>query len=95
MTDLPEIPQESEERTVLAFDSDDPEFMRGVEVGINFMLVQLSDLPINVVAHWNNAEMMLRIAEASGVSIVSQDVNEEFMVVTFDHWPEDTLDDDV
>lgn len=93
MTDISPSPENA--TPILAFDSDHPEFMRGVEVGMHFMMLQDAELPARVVVHLSNAEMMLRIAEALGLACSSQEVDDEYMVLTYFELPYDVLDDDV
>lgn len=56
----------------LAFDSDDPEFARGVEVGR--LWEQLKDPePLEQTIHAGNVEMAVRMAEATGRRMVVED----------------------
>lgn len=50
----------------LAFDTDDPEFVRGVEAGKLYECVRTTDGSVEQVIHATNAEMALRIAESCG-----------------------------
>lgn len=68
----------------LAFDSDDPEFMRGVEVGLVWACLQSEPAePVVAQVHAANIEMMLRMSDATHRPIRSEDVNDDWMVVTF------------
>jgi hypothetical protein len=51
---------------VLAFDTDDPEFVRGVEVGMILSTLEARGYYEGTV-HVSNAEMIMRVAEASGL----------------------------
>jgi hypothetical protein len=69
----------------LPFDTDDPEFARGVEVGIVWEKLDrlaFTDSHTTTV-HSANTEMMLRIAEATGRPVASEDVDAEWTHVTF------------
>ncbi|MDE2101502.1 MAG: hypothetical protein KGL39_29925 [Patescibacteria group bacterium] len=50
----------------LAFDTDDPEFIRGVEVGMLYEQLTTNPEQQTHIAHAANAEMVLRLAEACG-----------------------------
>ena len=68
-------------RLVLPFDTDDAAFVRGFEVG--FLYGQLPGDQRTFVVHTSNAEMVLRLAEALGLSVVSTELDDHFMEVTF------------
>jgi len=52
---------------LLPFDTDDPEFARGFEAGRVWALLQLKrDESCEVVVHVANAEMAIRMGEATG-----------------------------
>jgi hypothetical protein len=52
---------------LLPFDTDDPEFARGFEAGRIWALLQHDpDQPHEVVVHAANAEMAIRMGEATG-----------------------------
>lgn len=55
----------SEYSLLLAFDVDDPEFVRGFECGRVWVRAQEDDDEFMVTVHLTNAEMMLRISEAT------------------------------
>lgn len=66
-TPLPEgEDSEDEWGLVLAFDSDDPEFARGVEIGSMWTEVEENGRCERMI-RGNNAEMAMRIAEAKGL----------------------------
>lgn len=60
---------------VLAFDTDDPEFARGVEVGR--LWEQLRNEPDAFVQeiHATNAEMVLRMGEATGRTVAAEEMD--------------------
>jgi hypothetical protein len=69
----------------LAFDSDDPEFCRGVDVGRMYEL--LHALPAEETLDFTclgwNAEMILRLAESFGRSVESEETRDDWLNVTF------------
>jgi hypothetical protein len=52
---------------LLAFDSDDPEFARGVEIGILFERLERDGCLDHQTVTAANAEMVIRLAEAKGL----------------------------
>ncbi len=67
----------------LAFDTDDAEFARGVEVGRLWELLRSEPGPVTETVHVVNAEMVLRIAEALGRDVVSEEHDPTWMTVRF------------
>jgi hypothetical protein len=68
----------------LAFDTNDPEFARGVEVGKLYEYLRWNpDEEFEQLVHLANAEMVLRIAEALGRPVVSEEHDTTWMTVTF------------
>lgn len=58
---------------LLLFDTDNPEFARGFEVGrIYEMLVNDNAEVMNQPFHASNVEMVLRIAEARGLTVTAE-----------------------
>jgi hypothetical protein len=77
-------------RLVHAYDSDDPEFVRGAEVGALEAKVQLlGDVVIHDVMRRSNEEMVRRIAEGAGRAWSAQPIDETWMDVTLEA-PADT-----
>lgn len=68
---------------VVGFDTDAPEFTRGVEIGMLYERLRSEDYPVSAVVHASNAEMVLRLAETFAVSAKSQDEGDEWLSVTF------------
>lgn len=66
----------------LAFDSDDPEFRRGVEAGMIWQRLE-QEQAFECYLHPENAEMCMRIAEAKGVSFKAEPAGDEWLWVTF------------
>ena len=78
MSDGGELPGYS---LALPFDSDEPEFRRGVEAGM--LWADLEHLPgVTVSIHADNAEMVMRIAEARGLPFSAEPVGEDWLRVT-------------
>jgi hypothetical protein len=66
----------------LAFDTDSVEFARGVEIGRLWEQLKTDDdISQNIMAE--NAEMALRLAEATGREIISEEIDHDRLVVTF------------
>lgn len=68
----------------LAFDTDSPEFCRGVEVGR--LWEQLNGDPDETVEqtlHASNAEMVLRMADATDRPVTSTEVGNDWIEVVF------------
>lgn len=68
---------------VLAFDSDAEEFVRGVEVGMLWNRIEYGDeLVIKQTVHAANAEMVMRIAEAVGLTFSATALDDAWVSVT-------------
>lgn len=69
----------------LKFDCDAQEFVRGVEVGRLWELVKNAPgEPVEEFIHATNAEMVLRIAEATGRPARCELLDDTWLLVTFD-----------
>ena len=69
---------------LLPFDTDDPEFARGFELGRLWALLRAEDGPLeDECVHVANAEMVLRVAEATGRGVCSEELDEHWMAVAF------------
>lgn len=69
---------------VLAFDSDDPAFVRGVEIGRLWEMLKPEDGVIEgEIVHTSNAEMVLRMAEATDRPVRSTELGDGWLSVTF------------
>lgn len=68
----------------LQFDTSASEFVRGVEIGRLWETLKLETGPIEEYVHATNAEMVLRLAEATGRAVQSEDLDETWLLVTFD-----------
>jgi hypothetical protein len=62
---------------VLAFDTDSPEFTRGIEAGRLYERMVRDPEPFDQMIHATNAEMALRIAEATGRRVSAVDVGDD------------------
>lgn len=70
---------------ILSFDTDEPEFARGVEVGmLHSTLSSTPQLPFSVTIHATNAEMVMRLATAHRLFVKSRELSEDFLEVIFD-----------
>ena len=71
----------------LEFDSDDPEFARGVEVGFMYEGVQMAMFTgasrFSRPIHASNAEMAMRIAESFNCEFSAEELDDNFVQVTF------------
>ena len=72
----------NEQQPVVAFDTDDPEFTRGVEVGQISERVRAGECGPFMV-HARNAEMMIRIGEENRMICKGQDWADEWIRVEF------------
>lgn len=68
------------------YDSDNAEFLRGIEVGYLEALLQINDdRPVEHLVHRFNEEMVRRFAHTYGRLYTTEPVDEAWMVVRFDH----------
>lgn len=67
----------------LAFDTDAPEFARGVEVGRLWERLRLDPAPADEMVHIANAEMLLRIGDALGRLVTGEEHDKVWMTVRF------------
>ena len=67
----------------LAFDTDAPEFARGVEVGRLWERLRLDPDPAYEMVHIANAEMLLRIGDALGRVVSGKEHDKIWMTVRF------------
>lgn len=68
---------------LLPFDTDDAEFARGFETGRLWALLQTTDDEIIETVHARNAEMILRLAEATDRQVQAVDLDEHWIEATF------------
>jgi hypothetical protein len=67
----------------LPLDSDAPEFIRGVELGRLWEILKQTDEPVEEMIHTTNAEMALRVAEATGRDVRSEEMDDRWLWVKF------------
>jgi hypothetical protein len=68
---------------LLPFDTDDAEFVRGFEAGRVWALLRGVGDEVVETVHANNAEMMLRLGEATGRRVRAVDLDENWIEVSF------------
>lgn len=68
----------------LEFDTTGPAFVRGVEVGRLWEMLKAEDGPVEEIVHTSNAEMILRLSEATERGVQSEELDETWLLVTFD-----------
>jgi hypothetical protein len=70
----------------LPFDTDDPQFRRGVEIGMLWERVQAARhfgaTGISATLHPDCAEMVIRIAESAGLGWTCEMTGDDWMTVT-------------
>lgn len=67
----------------LAFDTDEPEFVRGVELGMVWTQLQTTD-ERTFTMHQTNTEHVLRMAEELEMEVRSELLDDTWMLVTFE-----------
>jgi hypothetical protein len=68
---------------LLKFDTEDAEFARGFEAGRLWALLRGTDDQVVEAVHAANAEMILRLAEATGRQVQAVDLDENWIEATF------------
>jgi hypothetical protein len=68
---------------LLPFDSDDAEFARGFEAGRLWALLRTSDDEVVECIHASNAEMAMRLAEATERHVVATELGHDWLEATF------------
>lgn len=67
----------------LSFDTDNSEFVRGVEIGRLWEIIKNTPESFEQTVHLVNAEMVLRIAEAQDRIVESEELDDTWMIVKF------------
>ena len=67
---------------ILCFDTDDAEFARGFEAGRLWGLLRSSD-DVGELVHVRNAEMVIRMAEATQRSFSAEDAGADWLDIRF------------
>ncbi len=75
--------QEHGHSLLLAFDTPGSDFVRGVEVGRLWERLK-SDDPVVEQVHASNAEMLLRMSEATGRALRADILDDEWLLAHFD-----------
>jgi hypothetical protein len=68
---------------LLPFDTDDAEFARGFEAGRLWGRLRETDAEVVETVHATNAEMIMRLAEATDRPVQAVDLDEDWIEVTF------------
>lgn len=68
---------------LLPFDTDNSDFIRGVEVGRLWEIMKFTPEAFEETVHLANAEMVLRIAETQNRTVESEEHDEIWMTVKF------------
>lgn len=69
---------------LLGFDTDEPQFVRGFEIGRVWQLLRTDDDEHVETVHASNLEMLLRLAEATGRRVQTEDLDDTFVLATFE-----------
>jgi hypothetical protein len=75
--------QEHGSSLVLEFDTTGSDFVRGVEIGRLWEALKSDQEVEEQVLHASNAEMILRVAEATGRSVVGEPLDDCWVAVNF------------
>jgi hypothetical protein len=68
----------------LQFDTAGPDFVRGVEVGRLWEMLKVGNETVEEIVHISNAEMILRMAEATSRPVRSEEIDDTWVRVIFD-----------
>jgi hypothetical protein len=68
---------------VVEFDRDEVTFARGVEVGMLWQRLHAETMPVDAMVHVDNMEMVIRLADARGVSVRADDSDGDWLFVTY------------
>jgi hypothetical protein len=68
---------------LLPFDTDDPEFARGFEAGRLWALLRTGDDEVVQCIDASNAEMAMRLAEATDRTVVATELGHDWLEATF------------
>lgn len=72
---------------VLPFDSDNPEFTRGFEIGRIYGQLDTRPPTLNGTIHATNAEMLIRVAEQAGYTYRGEPLGPDFLAVALERQP--------
>jgi len=68
---------------LLPFDTDSHDFVRGFELGRLWWILHTDSGEVWETVHASNAEMILRIGEATGREVFSEEVGDDWLHVQF------------
>lgn len=68
---------------LLPFDTDDAEFARGFETGRIWALLRATDDEVVETMHAENAEMIMRLGEATGRYVRAVELDDNWIEATF------------
>jgi len=68
---------------LLPFDTDDPEFARGFEAGRLWAILRSGDDEVVQCIDASNAEMAMRLAEATERTVVATELGHDWLEATF------------
>jgi hypothetical protein len=68
---------------IVPFDTDDPAYARGAEIGMLLIRLQTEPRPVRAIAHVDNAEMLFRLAEATDTTARATELDADWLEVTF------------
>jgi hypothetical protein len=72
------------QQPLLAFDTDSADFIRGFEIGALWVLLaERGDAEVEEYVHASNAEMIMRLAEASYRHVSSEELGNDWLLVRF------------
>lgn len=69
---------------VLAFDSADPEFARGFDIGNIYGQLKADPYHLEATIQAGNAEMLMRCAEQAGYTFAAEPCGDDYVSVTLD-----------
>lgn len=69
---------------LLPFDTDEPEFVRGMEIGRLWERLKYENNEVVAVIHTTNAEMVIRISEAIERPVKSEELGDGWMEIIFE-----------
>jgi len=75
-------PHEDQMDLICPFDSDDPEFVRGFEIGALWERLK-NGPPCQATIHATNAEMVIRLAAAADMGFSAEDLGGDWVHVEF------------
>lgn len=68
---------------ILAFDTDDRQFALGFEAGRLWQMLNTDEEPLEAILHGANAEMLLRMAEATGRTVTTTEMGKDWVSANY------------